>query len=177
MSRTIGHLTTFSAGIILGIGLFLLLPEAKEYFDRYWKDDGHGDHGGHGGHEHIGEEHKHEPYNPWPDMPYSFGLAFITYSILLFLEKVAFNNSVEVPHKDDAHHAKGLSHHSHHTSHHESHHNHTHSHKVVTGQEGIIFNYEDSDEEEETIKDALTLRGRIASFLQARDSTIILTNR
>jgi hypothetical protein len=129
-SRIIGFFNALSGGIFIGIGLFLLLPEAKESFDSYFK----------------GEEH-----NPWYEMPYSFFLAFATYSFLLFFEKVAFNMNSIIP--DD-----GQPHHHHH-------------HEEEKDGEGDRKEVkEDSeDEDEEVFKNVVSTRGKFASFMQIRE--------
>lgn len=55
---------TFSGGLFLGIGLFHILPEANEKFEKYKKLE---------------------------DVPLAYFLSFISYALVLFVEKIAFD--------------------------------------------------------------------------------------
>ena len=76
--RLLNYANAFSAGIFLGIGFFHLMPEATENFENYFLNDG-----------------KTSFVHGWP-MPYL--LAFLSYSFILYLEKVAFNSHALIAH-------------------------------------------------------------------------------
>ena len=76
--RLLNYANAFSAGIFLGIGFFHLMPEATENFDNFFLNEG-----------------KASFINGWP-MPYL--LAFLSYSFILYLEKVAFNSHALIAH-------------------------------------------------------------------------------
>jgi hypothetical protein len=126
-TRIMGYLNSLGGGIFIGIGLFLLLPEAKKAFEIYFAE--------------------FKERSPWYEMPYSFFIAFATYSFLLFFEKVAFNINAIIP--DD-----GLPHH-----HHEE------------EKEGEVNQVKEdsSDEDEEVFKNVVSTRGKFASFMQVRE--------
>jgi hypothetical protein len=139
-------LTILSGGIIIGIGLFLLLPSATEHFKDYFKLDEHDkDHG------------------PWEEMPYSYFLAFVAYSFLLFVEKIALSYSISPEHSHDHGHEHG---------------EHKHRATVVRTPdlqqvEVKCDNDDCEDDEEEIIKNVVSSRGRLASFMQKQECKYI----
>ena len=71
-TKIIGIANAFSGGIFFGIALFHLLPESVEGFKQYFK---------------------YHNYNGiFSKIPLSFFIAFISYSFVLFIEKVAFDS-------------------------------------------------------------------------------------
>jgi hypothetical protein len=86
-------------------------------------------------------------------MPYSFFLAFATYSFLLFFEKVAFNVQSIVPHEGHAHH----------------HHHQEEESKVQEVERKEAGQDDSGDEEEEVFKNVVSARGQFASFMQIRE--------
>ena len=76
--RLLNYANAFSAGIFLGIGFFHLMPEATESFENYFLNEG-----------------KNSFIKGWP---MAFLLAFLCYSFILYLEKVAFNSHVLIAH-------------------------------------------------------------------------------
>ena len=76
--RLLNYANAFSSGIFLGIGFFHLMPEATENFENYFLNEG------------INSFIK-----GWP-MPYL--LAFLSYSFILYIEKVAFNSHALIAH-------------------------------------------------------------------------------
>ena len=76
--RLLNYANAFSAGIFLGIGFFHIMPEASESFENYFLKEG------------INSFIK-----GWP-MPYL--LAFLSYSFILYIEKVAFNSHALIAH-------------------------------------------------------------------------------
>ena len=72
-SKLLGIANAFSGGLFMGIGLFHLLPEAGENFEKYFATP-----------EGISSVIYGKP------MPYF--IAFVSYSLILFLEKVAFDS-------------------------------------------------------------------------------------
>jgi hypothetical protein len=74
----------------MGIALFHLLPESSESFTEYFEDN--------------------QNNSKWKNLPSSFFIAFISYSLILLLEKVAFDSHSITEHDHGDHHK---SHHSH----------------------------------------------------------------
>ena len=72
-TRLLNYANAFSGGIFLGIGFFHLFPEANENFEIYFRSP----------------EGKNSVIFGWP---MSYLLAFLSYSLILYLEKVAFNS-------------------------------------------------------------------------------------
>lgn len=72
-NRFLNYANAFSGGIFLGIGFFHLFPEANENFENYYKT----------------------PSGASSFMfgwPMSYLIAFLSYSLILYIEKVAFNS-------------------------------------------------------------------------------------
>ena len=189
-SKFLGFANAFSGGLFMGIGLFHLLPEAQENFDSYYS-------------------------NPevqgsfFSSQPLSYFIAFISYSLILFLEKVAFNSHSLTAH---THGEEGT--HIHHDDINQPllddeeelalnkkksdiaeeffkpqnpfdkennvYHDCTNIYKSTTksSDQGkingnknnfLIEEKEDSDEDENTIKNVLSTKGQFASFLQTRN--------
>ena len=78
-TRLLNYANAFSGGIFLGIGFFHLFPEANENFEKYFATP-------EGKNSHIF------------GLPMSYLLAFLSYSFILYLEKVAFNSHVLIAH-------------------------------------------------------------------------------
>ena len=78
-SKFLGFANAFSGGLFMGIGLFHLLPEAQENFESYYLTP---------------KGQKSVFYN----QPLSYFIAFISYSLILFLEKVAFDSHALTAH-------------------------------------------------------------------------------
>jgi zinc transporter 1/2/3 len=190
-SKFLGIANAFSGGLFMGIGLFHLLPEAQENFDSYYSNP-----------EFQGSF--------FSSQPLSYYIAFISYSLILFLEKVAFNSHSLTAH---THGEEGI--HIHHDDLHEPLLNHydddlesnkkkrdiaeeffkpqnpfdknnnvyhdctnlknptnkSSDNANIHGQRNnlIIEEKDDSDEDENTIKNVLSSKGQFASFLQTRN--------
>lgn len=80
-------------------------------------------------------------------MPYAFFVAFAAYSFLLLIEKVAFSATSLLPAQDIHSHGDQLN-------------------DVNVDSQG------DSDEDEETLKNVITTKGKFASFLQIRNCNV-----
>ena len=78
-TRLLNYANAFSGGIFLGIGFFHLFPEANENFEIYFSSP----------------EGKNSFIFGWP---MSYLLAFMSYSLILYLEKVAFNSYSLISH-------------------------------------------------------------------------------
>ena len=78
-TRILNYANAFSGGIFLGIGFFHLFPEANENFEIYF----------------ASPEGKNSYIFGWP---MSYLLAFLSYSLILYLEKVAFNSHALIAH-------------------------------------------------------------------------------
>jgi zinc transporter ZupT len=78
-SRLLNYANAFSGGIFLGIGFFHLFPEANENFEKYFATP---------------EGKSSFIFG----MPMSYLLAFLSYSLILYLEKVAFNSHSLIAH-------------------------------------------------------------------------------
>jgi hypothetical protein len=90
------------------------------------------------------------------EMPYSFFLAFFAYSFMLLIEKVVFNSQTLIPFLNEG--AGG--------------HGHGHAHDDEIKAEPQLGEEEDPDEEEEAFKNAVSTRGKYASFMQLRNCMI-----
>lgn len=138
----------------MGIALFHLLPESVENIEEYFED---------------------EPDSLWKKLPISFFLAFIAYSLILFVEKVAFDSHALIEHEHEEGHG-----HSHDNKN-------VHDEKEMKSQKGKSELKEklvddkkedsgsessDSDVEEDTIRNVVSSRGKFASFLHMRNSII-----
>ena len=66
--RLLNYANAFSAGIFLGIGFFHILPDATESFENYFLNEG-----------------QNSIIKGWPIV---YLLAFLSYSLILYLEKV-----------------------------------------------------------------------------------------
>jgi hypothetical protein len=77
----LNYANPFSGGIFIGIGLFHLLPEASYNFEQYYKT----------------QEGKSSFFYGFP---MSYFIVFLSYSFILYLEKVAFS-SKEIESKDN----------------------------------------------------------------------------
>ena len=78
-TRLLNYANAFSGGIFLGIAFFHLFPEANENFELYFSSI----------------EGKNSLILGWP---ISYLLAFLSYSFILYLEKVAFNSHALIAH-------------------------------------------------------------------------------
>ena len=78
-TRILNYANAFSGGIFLGIGFFHLFPEANENFEIYF----------------ASPEGKNSYIFGWP---MSYLLAFLSYSLILYLEKVVFNSHALIAH-------------------------------------------------------------------------------
>ena len=76
--RLLNYANAFSAGIFLGIGFFHILPEATTNFENYFLNEGNNSY-----------------IKGWPIV---YLLAFLSYSFILYLEKVAFNSHALIAH-------------------------------------------------------------------------------
>jgi hypothetical protein len=84
----------------MGIALFHLLPESSESFTEYFEEEG--------------------TTSKWKNLPSSFFIAFISYSLILLLEKVAFDSHSITEHDHGDHHKIHHSHEDHSIVHKES---------------------------------------------------------
>ena len=76
--RLLNYANAFSAGIFLGIGFFHILPEATKNFENFFLNEG-----------------KDSYIKGWPIV---YLLAFLSYSLILYIEKVAFNSHALIAH-------------------------------------------------------------------------------
>ena len=77
--RVIGFANSFSGGLFIGIGLFHLLPEASEIFEKYFSTA-------------AGQA------SIFYNKPLAYFIAFFSYSLILFVEKVAFDSHALTEH-------------------------------------------------------------------------------
>ena len=77
----LNYANPFAGGIFIGIGLFHLLPDASFDFDQYYKS-------------------KEGSSSFFYGFPMSYFIAFLSYSLILYLEKVAFSTDEKKPGKD-----------------------------------------------------------------------------
>lgn len=137
--RLTGLSNAFSSGIFLGIAIFHLLPEAQEGFENYFT------------------ENKVEGFIT--RIPIAYFLIISAFSLILFIEKIAFDSHalIEHDHGDGGH---G--------------HSHDHDHDHDTSQNELKTNRKSSsdDEEEnndsddeEVMKNLISSQGKVGSFL------------
>lgn len=116
-------------------------------------------------------------------MPISYFLAFISYSLILFVEKIAFDSHALISH-DHGEGEHGHSHghgHEHGDSHGHGHdHGGDHKHKDHNDKDGHHNKVDDKDDseddsdiEEEAVKNVISSRGKFASFLHARNTSTL----
>lgn len=89
------------------------------------------------------------------ELPYCYFIVFISYSFLLFVEKILFNSQSLIPMMNDGH---G--------------HGHGHGHDEDKKSQDSFSDSEDSDEEEEAMKNVVSAKGKFASFLGVRNSKL-----
>lgn len=100
-------------------------------------------------------ESKEYKESGWTKMPYIYALMWFSYSFLLFFEKVAFNAVKLDPHS----------------------HAHSHGNKHDSQQNLLKHPYEYKDDqnlEEETIRNVISNKGRLASFIHRQSSNSYL---
>ena len=126
-TRLLNYANAFSGGIFLGIAFFHLFPEANENFELYFSS----------------LEGQNSLILGWP---ISYLLAFLSYSLILYLEKVAFNSHALI----------------------------AHTHKN-DGNEENNLNLKNSSEDEEIgqdeqiIRNVVSSKGQFSSLLQSRN--------
>lgn len=104
--KWLGLANAFSGGIFLGIALFHLLPESCERFEAAITE------------------------GLWAKLPNAYFLAFMSYSLILFVEKVAFDSHSLIQHDHGDGHGHGHDNHNHDSKLElESKDNHSHGHK------------------------------------------------
>lgn len=130
-----GLSNAFSSGIFLGISIFHLLPEASEGFKNYFE--------------------KNKIENLASRMPLSYILVFCAFSLILFIEKVAFDSHSIIEHEHgDGGHGHG--------------HGHGHDH-------GDHKDDEDNEEdEEEVMKNLVSSTKRAGSFIMENNLSKLL---
>ncbi len=142
----------------MGIALFHLLPESKEKIEDYLKTTD----------------------SIWKNIPLPYFFVFLSYSLILFVEKIAFDSHALIEHDHD---------HGGH-SHDNGKHSHDHENQEETelrsskqkDDSGLGQNLlareennedeSDSDVEEEALKNVVSSRGKFASFMQMRNSLL-----
>ena len=75
----LNYANPFAGGVFIGIGLFHLLPDASYDFENYYKS-------------------KEGSTSFFYGFPMSYFIAFLSYSFILYLEKVAFNSHALIAH-------------------------------------------------------------------------------
>jgi zinc transporter 1/2/3 len=152
-TKFLGIANAFSGGIFMGIALFHLLPESNENFEKYFNE----------------EENKASPFN---GLPNAYFVAFLCYSLILFIEKVAFDSHSLIEHDHEGHsHGHGHDHADHALNDKKDEKKiplkSTHAQELNSDKEDK--ENDDSDEDEEAIKNVVSSRGKFASFLQQRN--------
>lgn len=147
-----GLANSFSCGIFLGIAVFHLLPEAAEKFESYFKEQ-----------KIVGIVVK---------LPLAPMIAFFAYSLILFIEKIAFDSHALISHDHSDDNEKEL----------ES--KNAHDFSDDKSNDHMINNQiqklskEEKEEEEEDIKRLVTAKGKFGSFISSQAiSKIIFKNR
>ncbi len=128
LKNTLNILNSLNGGIMIGVGLFILLPHANKNFKLYFEEPA--------------ESMEKDVHSAWEEMPYAFYITFLSYAMLLFIEKIAFTKMMTPQNPaniDDS----------------------------VSMTDSFTSQVE-SDDDEEIVKDAISNKGRLASFLQTR---------
>lgn len=174
-TRIIGLANAFSGGIFLGIALFHLLPESAELMKAYFNPEED--------HDHEHEEAKlrkleeHEE-SIWEKLPLPYMIAFLSYSLILFIEKVAFNSHALIDHDhgdgghDHGHDDQELKSHSSHEEDDHDHNDHKHDKDKKKANKVTDDNSDsDKDEDEEALKNVISSKGQLASAMYVRNQT------
>lgn len=134
-----GFANSFSSGIFLGVGIFHLLPEAAEKFEDYFEDNG--------------------IESKITKMPLAFIIAFFAYTLILFIEKIAFDSHALIHHEhdEDPNNTELLSYKS----------------KELNTKTNQLGNTEEQDDNvvEDEIKNLVTTKGKFGSFIQNQNSS------
>ena len=137
-----GIANAFSCGIFLGVAIIHILPETVEDLEDYLLDNG---------------------YNTLARLPLCYFIAFFAYSLILFIEKVAFDSHALIEHE----HEDGDSH------------GHNHNHNHEENKKDNKIHKEDNDEsesgsetDEDVVKNLVSTQGRIGSFIKSQSNSI-----
>jgi hypothetical protein len=82
-TKLLGFANAFSGGLFMGIALFHLMPESAESFEEFYNQT--------------------DPNSKWKRLPYTFFIAFGAYSLILLIEKVAFDSHSLTDHDHGGH--------------------------------------------------------------------------
>lgn len=153
-----GLSNAFSSGIFLGIAIFHLLPEANEGFENYFKKE------------------KMEGFVT--KIPIAYFLVFFAFTLILFIEKVAFDPHSLIEHEHGHGHGHGHDHHGHDHDNHElesnknDSHNHNKENKVETNNNKNTENDNESctssDSYDEVMKGVISSQDRYGSLIMEK---------
>jgi zinc transporter 1/2/3 len=160
-TRLLNYANAFSGGIFLGIGFLHLFPEANENFELYFSSP----------------EGKSSFIYGWP---MSYLLAFLSYSLILYLEKVAFNSHSLIAHThktsenlDNNLNEPLLENHENEKIFHDCTHDlYDDSHKNKNDSNVNLNHSSDSEgigEDEQIIRNVISTKGQFSSLLQSRN--------
>lgn len=146
-----GLSNAFSSGIFLGIAIFHLLPEANEGFENYFKKE------------------KMEGFIT--KIPIAYFLVFFAFTLILFIEKVAFDPHSLIEH--DHGHGHGHNHgHGHDHELESEHHNHNHDEKKNSNEskndENDNASNTSSDSYDEVMKGVISSQDRYGSLIMEK---------
>jgi len=159
-TRLLNYANAFSGGIFLGIGFLHLFPEANENFELYFSSP----------------EGKSSFIYGWP---MSYLLAFLSYSLILYLEKVAFNSHSLIAHThkvsenlDNNLNEPLLANHENEKIFHDCTHNLYEDDNHKNESNAKLNHSSDSDgigEDEQIIRNVISTKGQFSSLLQSRN--------
>lgn len=161
-TKILGLANSFSGGIFLGIALFHLLPESAEMVKDYFNPE-HDEHDHDHDHRLLAETEK----TIWQRMPIPYMCAFLSYSLILFVEKIAFDSHSLIEHEHD---------HGGHGHHHNEEEIEMKNNLKKSEHKHDEDDDEDSDLEEEALKNVISSKGKFASFLYVRNQNLNNTN-
>lgn len=150
-----GLSNAFSSGIFLGIAIFHLLPEANEGFENYFKKE------------------KMEGFIT--KIPIAYFLVFFAFTLILFIEKVAFDPHSLIEHEHGHGHGHG---HGHDHELESEHHNHNHDENKISNESKNNENDNESntssDSYDEVMKGVISSQDRYGSLIMEKGKGKIL---
>lgn len=156
-----GLSNAFSSGIFLGIAIFHLLPEANEGFENYFKKE------------------KMEGFIT--KIPIAYFLVFFAFTLILFIEKVAFDPHSLIEHEHGHGHGNGHGHGHGHGHDHElesEHHKHSHDENKISNESKNNENDNESntssDSYDEVMKGVISSQDRYGSLIMEKGKGKIL---
>lgn len=153
-ARFLNYANVFSGGIFMGIAFFHLFPESSENFEKYFSSP----------------EGVNSSLN---GVPISYLMAFISYSLILYLEKVAFNSHSLIAHTHKESISEDIDNNLNEPLLNKEHEN---SDKIyhncipnINLKSNEINEEEELDQDEQIIRNVVSTKGQFSSLLQSRN--------